>query len=993
MATNAELSLSLLIKETTTATRELSKLEEQVKKSARATSDFADDVDWAKKSLAGFLSHIKGASKNLIWLHQDFKTAKKSASSFGKEAGKSFSQLEQSSDKAKGRLAALEDQLRKNIKASKDLNSSMGASGSASSSVSADSNKKVGGSPFKKSLAGIGSFAKGVAGAAGAPLLLADAVVAAGQKTIAVTSQFEALEARINVVAASSEKSKEIFHNLKEMAEATPHGIEQTTNAFLALYNNGLTPTKEAMTAYGDIASAMGMSLLDVSSNVINATSLNAKTQETAFANLGINAKATEEGLALTYNGVTTNIKDNTESIQQYFNQLAQSNFAGAMAEQMDMMGGRVQRFQSEWNELFLNISNAGLGDVIKSSLTTATDALDTFNDSLVSGQLGKYVDAYLGPLKSGFSMLYKFTLGDELEAALGATTGFFAKALENWGGTTEKGLLKLSLNYVLIPESVSSAISMASQEFNHWMDRFDSATGYALKGIKNGVTSASESLYIEFKKSVGKLNPFHDSFDYEQEKNQAAENKANRDKELQNLKENDPEKKEQLASSSFSDRFKSYQEQMQKRREALTKEFYQKLDEGDKLGKAYDEKQQSYADNYNNAKNNTEIGLKPAKGPKASSGLTNAGAKNDVQTIVSALDPKSDNTSAQKNAEETEKLLTQSCERQRGIVESSENQQTQIQTDLIKKRHEKIIQLERQKNAQLASEASGFMSQLQNLGDSLNGDLTNPENVEEAIRATVGAFESGKSLITDIFGSEEDEEDESGNLDSFEEKSSEELDRLQSLNDQKADLEVESEAEKNQEIEQLEQNRMQSQLGASSSFFGQMSGLAKNYAGEQSKAYKGLYAVSKAFSITQGVMSIATGIARANELGFPANIAEMARVAATGASVMSTIKGANFSGAYDHGGLIPAGKIGLVGEYGPELIAGPINVTSRRTTAGLNTSNSAAEQTPQNIDKSVKFNYVINANDSDGVAQVMKRERAKIMQDVRYAMESGEWD
>nr|MBD1228198.1 phage tail protein [Xenorhabdus griffiniae] len=38
----------------------------------------------------------------------------------------------------------------------------------------------------------------------------------------------------------------------------------------------------------------------------------------------------------------------------------------------------------------------------------------------------------------------------------------------------------------------------------------------------------------------------------------------------------------------------------------------------------------------------------------------------------------------------------------------------------------------------------------------------------------------------------------------------------------------------------------------------------------------------------------------------------------------------------HDKGGFIPAGKLGLVGEYGPEIINGPANVTSRKNTAKL---------------------------------------------------------
>ena len=38
----------------------------------------------------------------------------------------------------------------------------------------------------------------------------------------------------------------------------------------------------------------------------------------------------------------------------------------------------------------------------------------------------------------------------------------------------------------------------------------------------------------------------------------------------------------------------------------------------------------------------------------------------------------------------------------------------------------------------------------------------------------------------------------------------------------------------------------------------------------------------------------------------------------------------------HDKGGRIPAGQLGIVGEKGPELVAGPASVTSRRRTAAL---------------------------------------------------------
>jgi hypothetical protein len=48
----------------------------------------------------------------------------------------------------------------------------------------------------------------------------------------------------------------------------------------------------------------------------------------------------------------------------------------------------------------------------------------------------------------------------------------------------------------------------------------------------------------------------------------------------------------------------------------------------------------------------------------------------------------------------------------------------------------------------------------------------------------------------------------------------------------------------------------------------------------------------------------------------------------------MAMITSSNYSGAYDKGGDIPAGRFGIVGEYGPEFVRGPASVTSRAQTA-----------------------------------------------------------
>lgn len=150
---------------------------------------------------------------------------------------------------------------------------------------------------------------------------------------------------------------------------------------------------------------------------------------------------------------------------------------------------------------------------------------------------------------------------------------------------------------------------------------------------------------------------------------------------------------------------------------------------------------------------------------------------------------------------------------------------------------------------------------------------------------------------------------------------------------EQRTALEEKLTKNRNNKLDKLETARIKMVVGASSQMFGALADLAKVAGDEQSKTYKAMFAVSKAFSIAESIMAIQTGIAKAAELGWPAMIPALASVVTTTAGVVSTIQGTNFSGAYDNGGQIPAGSVGLVGEFGPEFVSGPAQVMGRKQT------------------------------------------------------------
>jgi phage-related minor tail protein len=106
--------------------------------------------------------------------------------------------------------------------------------------------------------------------------------------------------------------------------------------------------------------------------------------------------------------------------------------------------------------------------------------------------------------------------------------------------------------------------------------------------------------------------------------------------------------------------------------------------------------------------------------------------------------------------------------------------------------------------------------------------------------------------------------------------------------------------------LQQIVVARQTAELAAASSVFGNLADLAKARFGEESKSYRALFALSKAFSIAQAAVSLATNVSKASEAGFPANLPLIAAAFAQGAQIVGLLSGASFSAAgYKTGGEI----------------------------------------------------------------------------------------
>lgn len=124
-------------------------------------------------------------------------------------------------------------------------------------------------------------------------------------------------------------------------------------------------------------------------------------------------------------------------------------------------------------------------------------------------------------------------------------------------------------------------------------------------------------------------------------------------------------------------------------------------------------------------------------------------------------------------------------------------------------------------------------------------------------------------------------------------------------------------------ERQQIETARNSMILSASSDFFGGMADLAGTFAGEQSGAYKALFAISKGFAIANAALQLQTAIANASALPFPANLGAIGQAVTLGGQIASSIAGVSYGGGRQYGGPVNPGSMYRVGEgNAPELFS-----------------------------------------------------------------------
>ena len=239
-------------------------------------------------------------------------------------------------------------------------------------------------------------------------------------------------------------------------------------------------------------------------------------------------------------------------------------------------------------------------------------------------------------------------------------------------------------------------------------------------------------------------------------------------------------------------------------------------------------------------------------------------------------------------------------------------------------------------------------------------------------IRAEEEAQLSAESAVLDSLRTEQEEI-----AASYEERAEIILASTRMTEEEKTRIIMELAQQRDEQLAQIERDRMSATLTAYQGLFDGIAGLSEAFAGKQSGIYRAMFGISKAFAIADATLKVTQAIANASASGpFPANIAAMASVASATGGLLAQIQGTQLS--FEGGGFTGYGPRsgGIDGKGGFPAIVHP-NETIIDHTKGQQAGSSI--RVVNVLDPSVVGDYLGTDAGEELIMNVVSRNRGSM--------------
>ncbi len=796
-----------------------------------------------------------------------------------------------------------------------------------------------------------GQIVQGIMTRIGASLV--DMVSKIASSGIQASKVYEDMSAKLSSLTGDIESAKDKFWELNALEDKTAISTDKLTQAYLTLGNNGLNRTTKQLEKYAAIAQGTNKDITGLAQNISNF--VNGRLQ--SLKEYGITAEKNGNKIVMSFKGERKEIEATSEALEEYLGQLADTQFGGVLEARTNTLTASFERLQNAWGTLTTRIMDGsnGAGQVIRVFVDNATEFINRFADALTDPIFSQFFDDLTDDFRE---------LTDFIKEELNLWRRWITDTWTNSTIATETGIENISdlfsqfFSFMRIAlmeltrqaQNAISAVTSIGDGYGRWWHQLFNGSD-----SEREYKAGKDRIEALFKQRLAKLKK--GTKEYEEEiarHNQAVV---------------DWEHKYSDKQTTFFGRFMPWNWT-----EPYREAFRNAADEIDENNRLWDNAiDLQSADIKARIDKLNELRDKDLQDPSkvsnkeggstrtiggTTSGTKGGSPKKATDTWTSYYNQLV--KSQQSGLSELEKAYADYYSK---IDEITKRASESSVVDLKQVAEAKlIVEQELQKKInQIKQDAQAFIwdltdNELAKLQDSYQKklDMLNQYH-EQAMISEESYAEAVKALYDKYYAEQIKKSDKNKNKNSF--FSDDELENL---------------------------NNFRDGMDSLSDAFSNLS----NGMNETSSSYRAMFAMEKAFAVASATINciVAWSKALSGAKNWYEALANYASAIATTSAIMSQLKSVTM---HDKGGSIPAGKIGIVGEYGPELISGPASVTSRKNTAELarsaiNGSNvvvnlyedrERAGQVDQNsVDGQQVINiFVSNIRKGGGIAQTLE--------------------
>ena len=690
---------------------------------------------------------------------------------------------------------------------------------------------------------------------------------------------FEDMRAKLSAVTGDLKTAEAVFWELNTLEDETTKSTQELSDALLYLNKFGINATSKDLKNLSAVSLGLNKDLATITSAIGKASQGRYK----ALQELGIQVDDTGNKLKLTFQGVSSEVDKSADAVKNYLSSLGETRFAEVLTAKLNTTESALNRFKNAWGTLQTEIfrSDGAFGQLFQSILNTGTNMVNGLIEIFRLESVKKALENGIREIQEGFKSLYTFITGKTVE--------FDTTWSEIWLGIVNFAREKIAQFKVIATSFINAFKLIGAAIYDYLITPL----------IRVG--QAGKKSFDELKKTLSDIGS------------------GNLKEGLHNIL-----KKASLPGLMY-DMFSKTKEVVEEEGSVLSDTLTETLTEN---GNVLEQATQDYMDTIKSieeSENELKEKLK-SQGNKESiidtlfSGFGSSGSSGVSKALSSGkslIDTLSREWSAFYKSLISESRNSLS-ERQRLEIEFNEKnvelaKYTSVasETEIANARNLIFEQFQKRKQ-ELELEAKkefltimGEETELLQLDTEKRIEIIRQMYEDELL--TASEFMQAQSKLIDEYykkaGSQKKNKDHL--------LSEENVKRVNDLKDATQSL--------------------------SDSFSDMAGAMSKG-----SSSYKALFAIQKGFAVASATMNAilawSQALADTTAVSWYQKLANYANAIALTANIISQLKSVQM---YDKGGTIKSGEVGIVGEYGPELIQGPVNVTGRKETSELLTKNS----------------------------------------------------